>query len=91
MPSSENYKRDYKKETEWEKGRYHRVHAKLDLAAGEALQRILKHRDIAFMTWIREKIKADDPAPPETPPPPPRKYQRRNTADSAAQPEAPDE
>ena len=79
MPSRKNYVRDYEKEAEWEKGRYIRVHAKLDHAAGEALQRILKQRDISFMTWIREKIASDDPAPPETTPHPPRKYSRRST------------
>ena len=67
MPSSKNYIRDYKKECEWEKGRYIRVHAKLDLAAGEALQRILKHRNILFIEWIREKIQADSSTPPEAP------------------------
>ena len=70
MPSKKNYVRDYKKENEWEKGRYVRIHAKLDLAAGEALQRILKHRSISFMEWIREKIKTDDSPPSETPLPP---------------------
>ena len=46
--------RDYKKELEWEKGKYKRLVAKIDKDLAEEF---LKQLNKPFSTWLREQIK----------------------------------
>ena len=48
--------RNYKNESEWQKGRYRRYQAKLRTDEADALDQILKTSGIKFTEWVRQNI-----------------------------------